>query len=618
MWLNNSRLAVLPDYQAETRRAPRCVTLVRVSTSEQAADGRAGIARQREVIERVARDKGYEVVDQIELIDVSGTSLHDAPEIQSLIERIERKEVEIILCSEMSRLGRPSELNSFALLGACQRNGVLLDLGGTIHDLASPEGFLSGGILALLGGHERMQMLKRMMQSKEAKRARGQHPGSDINLPIGIGYDRKAERYTFTPDIAKVIEAFRLIGEEGLRNLSEIGRRAGGLSAATTKNALRNPIYRGVRIYDKFRDQSKKTVKKGGRQGDRPKIKRPADRVIQVRIFSPDEQPVSDQIWDRTQEILRGIKENHEVFVAERHEGNLLAGTARCGYCGTQRIYCKRRSPKLAAKSSTKGHYICRTHHETQTKKPGHVKCKQPWTPMEEMDELLEAFVCRFLGDASFVESVVANARTKQAGKIVTMDFSESINDKLADLEKRDRRIVDALVDGAISTAEAKERRMKIEQEKAFLVRSIGAGSEQSHDHDELSGIARQISAGIKGWPADGTTKEKKAFLQRMFSEIYFRGPEITAFRIAQGLLGPNLGSWSFIADIPVSLEPPVRLKEPEPEVVVPDGHFHCKACKTTKRKCEFYRGNNSTCRKCRNLANTKLKRRNRQGGGSA
>ncbi|WP_265594418.1 recombinase family protein [Haloferula sp. BvORR071] len=583
-----------------------------MSTAEQAADGRAGIARQREVVERVAREKLYDVVEQIELVDVSGTSLHYAPEIMGLIERIERKEIDIVLCSEMSRLGRPEELNSFALLGACQRNGVLLDLGGTIHDLASPEGFLSGGILALLGGHERMQMLKRMMQSKEAKRARGQNPQSHITLPLGIGYDRKAERYTFTPDIVKVIEAYRLIDEEGLRNLSEIGRRAGNLSAATTKNALKNPVYRGVRIYDKFRDQSKKTVKKGGRQGDRPKIKRPADRVIEVRIFSPEDQCVSDERWNRVQELLRGIRENHEVAVAERHEGNLLSGTARCGYCGTQRIYCKRRNRKLSEKSSTKGHYICRTHHETQTKKAGNVKCRQGWSPMEEMDELLEAFVCRFLADTSFVEAVIANARTKQAGKIVSLDFSESINDKLADLEKRDRRIVDALVDGAISTAEAKERRMKIEQEKAFLVRSVGSSSEQSSDQDELSDIARQIAEGVKGWPAQGTTKEKKAFLQRIFSEIYFRGPEITAFRIAPGLLGPNLGNWSFIADIPVSLDPPVRLKEPEPEVVVPEGHFHCKACKTNKPKEGFYPGNNSTCRRCRNQANTKLKRRNR------
>jgi hypothetical protein len=234
---------------------------------------------------------------------------------------------------------------------------------------------------------------------------------------------------------------------------------------------------------------------------------------------------------------------------------------------------------------------------------------------MEDMDELLEAFVCRFLADTSFIEAVIANARAKQAGKIVAMDFSESVNDKLADLEKRDRRIVDALVDGAISTAEAKERRLKIEQEKAFLVRSIGAGSAQSHDQDELSGIAREIAEGVKGWPATGTTKEKKAFLHRMFSEIYFRGPEITAFRIAPGLLGPNLGSWSFIADIPVSLDPPIRLKEPEPEIVLPAEHFHCKTCKTTKPKAEFYRGNNSTCRWCRNRANTKLKRRNREAG---
>jgi DNA invertase Pin-like site-specific DNA recombinase len=581
-----------------------------VSTAEQAADGRAGLDRQLESNSRVVAAKNYNVCVDLMLIGVSGASMIHAPEVIDVIGRIERKELDVIVCSEMSRLGRPDELSGFEILDACKRNGVVLDVGGTIHDLASPEGFLSGTLLSVIAGFDRMTVLKRMMQAKDLRRAQGKNPQGDITLPTGIGYDRKADRYVYTPEIVKVVEAYRLV-DEGLRNLTEVGRRAGGLGAATIKGILRNPAYRGERVYDRCRDQSRKVVKKNGRQGDRPKIKRA--KVIQVRIFSPEEQAVSDERWYRVQEVLRGINENHEVFVAERHEGNLLAGTARCGYCGTQRIYCKRRGPKKAAKSSTKGHYICRTHHETQTKKPGNVKCRQGWTPMEEMDELLEAFVCRFLADTSFVEAVIANARSKQAGKIVSLDFSESINDKLADLEKRDRRIVDALVDGAISTAEAKERRMKIEQEKAFLVRSVAPASEGSQDQNELSGIARQIAEGVKGWPSEGATKEKKAFLQRMFSEIYFRGPEITAFRIAPGLLGPNLGSWSFIADIPVSLDPPVRLKEPEPEIVVPEGHYHCKACTTTKPKAEFYRGNNSTCRRCRNLANTKLKRRNRR-----
>lgn len=614
MWFNGN-LALQHDFREETRRAPRCVTIVRVSTAEQAADGRAGLDRQREAVRRVAGSKGYAVCGEIELSDVSGASLQHAPEIRELIGRIERRELDVLVCSEMSRLGRPDEWTSFDLLDACKRNAVVLDIGGTVHDLASPEGFLSGGLLALLSGVERMSMLKRMMQSKEAKRARGRNPQGDITLPLGIGYDRKNERYVYTPDIVKVTEAYRLVDEEGLRNLSEVGRRAGGLSPATVKNVLKNPVYRGERVYDKFRDQSRKTIKKDGRQGDRPKIARPPDKVIRVRVFAPEEQAVADERWFRVQEVLRGIKENHEVAVAARFEGNLLAGTARCGGCGTERLYCKRRNRKLAARSAVTGYYLCRSHHETQTKKPGNRRCGQPWTPREEMDALAEAFVCKFLADPGFVQAVIANARARQAGKIVTMNVAEAVRDKLTELEKRDRRLLDALELGAVSPAEAKQRRARIAEERAFLLRSDQSKGGEAREQEELKGIARRIAEGVKGWPAEGTTKEKKAFLQRMFAEIYFRGPEITAFRLAPGLLGPDLGAWSFIADIPVSLDPPLRLKEPEPEIAVPEGHFHCKKCKTTKKKEEFYRGNNSTCRRCRNQANTKLKRRNREAG---
>ena len=599
----------IEHHSPQPGRALRCATIVRVSTAEQAAEGRAGIDRQREVIRRTVADKRYQVIEEIELVDVSGTSILHAPEIRKLLERIERGEVDTVLASEMTRLIRPDDLTSFDLLDACKRNGVTIDTGGVEHDFSSPEGFLSGGILALLGGHERMQMLRRMMQSKEAKRARGQNPQSEITLPLGIGYDRAAERYTLTADIGRVIEAFRLVDEEGLRSLTEVGRRT-GIHQANVRNILSNPIYRGERVYSKYRDQSKKRIGPNGRQGDRPKIARPAEKIIRVKIFASEEQPVADERWQRVQEVLRGISENHEIWVAERHRGNLLAGVGRCGFCG-ERLYGKRRNRKLADKSDTKGHYLCRSHHETMTKRPGNIRCRQGWNRMEELDELVEAFLLRWLADTDFVQGVISNARSKQAGKIVGMNVADAMKERLSDLERRDRRILDALEDGACSPAEAKQRRQRIADERSQLIRSIEGQEEQAEQRDELKGIARQIAEGLKGWPAKGTVKERKAFLQRVFSEIYFRGAEITAFRLAPGLLGTNLGCWSFVSDMPVALDPPVRLKEPEPEVIVPEGHKHCNQCKTTKPLAEFY-PKRSACKRCVNKASTTYYRRKR------
>jgi DNA invertase Pin-like site-specific DNA recombinase len=590
-------------------RALRCATLVRVSTQEQAGSDRAGLDRQRQAVARVVADKRYEVVSAIELIDVSGTSILHAAEVIELINRIENREIDVLLASEMSRIIRPDDLSSFGFLETCRRHGVVVDLGGTVHDFDSPEGFLSGGILALLGGHERMQMLRRMMASKEAKRARGEHPQSRITLPLGIEYDREAAKFGYNERIVSVIEAFRLVDEEGIRNLSEVGRRC-GIHQRNVVYILRNEIYRGERVYSKFRDQSRKGIKASGRQGDRPKIARPPERVIRVRVFTAEEQAVSDERFERVQQVLRGIRENHEVFVAERHEGNLLSGVGRCGFCA-ERLYAKRRSRRLADNSSTKGHYICRSAHESAKGKLGHGTCKQGWVRKEELDELTEAFVTRFLADPDFMKAVLHQAREKQAGKVLRMDIGASVKDRLADLERRDKRVLEAMEEGLLSIPEAKQRRQRLADERAGLIKAQQADRGDQPEDRELEGIAGAVSKGLEGWPAEGTVKKKKAFLAKIFSEIYFQRGAITAFRLSPGLIGSTAGVWSFAADMPVAIDPPVCLKVPEPEVVVPDGMKRCSRCREIKSVTDFY-GKLAACKRCTNKASAARYRKKR------
>lgn len=321
---------------APERAKLRACTWIRVSTAEQAEDGRGGIPRQLDCIARVVAQKSYEVVRAFQLSDVSGSATLYAPETHELLDLIQTRQIDVVLASEMSRLCRPDDIASLQVLDFCKRHQVLVDLGGTIHDFDSPDGYLTGMLSGMIAGYERMTMKKRVESAKEAMRSRGLHPGSDLSLPLGVGYDRKAGRYILNAEVTKVIEAFRLV-DEGIRNLAEVGRQA-GIHPANVRNILRNAIYRGERIYDKKRNASVKGLGKNGRQKDKPKTSRKPEEVIRIRVFSADEQPVSDEQWNRVQDILQGIRRNHSVFVAERHIGNLLAGTGRCGYCG-ERLY---------------------------------------------------------------------------------------------------------------------------------------------------------------------------------------------------------------------------------------------------------------------------------------
>ena len=539
----------------------RAATWIRVSTAEQATDGRAGVIRQRDSLTSIAAAKGYDVIRRFELIDVSGTATMHAPETHALIELIRAGAIDVVLTSEMSRLLRPDDLTSFEILDICKRHSVILDLGGTVHDFRSPEGFLSGGILALLGGHERMQMLKRVHQAKEAKRARGQHPGNHLCLPLGVGYDRAKEKYFYTDDVVAVVEAFRIMDEEGIRNLTQIARRT-GIHPGNIRNVLRNPLYRGERVYSQCRDLTPKRVGLGGRQKDKPKIARAPEKVIRVRVFEPAEQAVSDERWFRVQNILRGIRENHQVFVAEHHKGNLLAGTGRCGYCG-DRLYAKAKSQNGPGQNS-RGHYICRCHHESATKKPGNRKCAQGWVRKEELDALTEAFVQRFLTDEPFVAAVIQQARAKQADKVVGIDLGEMLRNKLSDLERRDQRVLDGLEAGVLTPDEAKQRRARLAEERKCLLDSSEAGHIQEADAAATKTAAKRIAEWVTTWPKDGTMKDKKAFLQRLFAEIYFRGPTITAFRLSPGLVSSADGA-THVAVTSIAESSAVRVPTREP-----------------------------------------------------
>lgn len=79
---SNSLMASLPQQLPQGLRA---VTLVRVSTAEQATEGRSGLDRQRNSDASVVKAFGYSVVKAIEIVDVSGSSSFACPE---MIQRI--------------------------------------------------------------------------------------------------------------------------------------------------------------------------------------------------------------------------------------------------------------------------------------------------------------------------------------------------------------------------------------------------------------------------------------------------------------------------------------------------------------------------------------------------
>lgn len=579
----------------------RAATLVRVSTADQAAEGKAGISRQREANSKVARDKGYHVVHEVELVDVSGTVTAFSPEIQELLLMATRGEIDVVVVSEMSRLIRPDDLSNLALLDQFRRNGVVIDAGGTVHDVDDPSGFLAGGLQALIGGFERKALLQKIQRSKESARAAGRNPSADITLPLGLSYDRKRNAYFYNEDIAKVQEAFSLMdGDSGLRNIAEIGRRV-GIQSATLRNILKNKVYIGIREYTKKRNLTAKTLKAGARQGDRPKIARLPEEIIRVRIFPPDEQAVSDELFDRVQRILEGLKElNARIQSSKAKGGNLLAGTGRCGCCGL-RLYATTSSHTSKAGSTKKrGHYVCFSAHYLNKQKGQ--SCGFGWVQKDRAEDLVSAFVCALLGDEEFTRRTLEYALMKRRDLIHMPDTGDLLRVRLGEIERKEKRIVDSLLAEALTIPEAKQARLRLNEEREAVLAAMSA--RETEDKSDLDPVTSLLANRKDAWLSLEGTAERKSFLTSIFAEIYLqntneKGLVVSGFRLAPGLLPKSDDAWGIVSDIPVTLREPFRIAPPPDNRPVAEDERICKRCDSVLPKESFYPRNQSSCKAC-------------------
>jgi DNA invertase Pin-like site-specific DNA recombinase len=178
----------------------RVIELIRVSTESQAGDDRASIPAQRAVNRPTAAQYGLDIVRSIEMSDVSGAAVLLAPEMQELIRLMASPEVHGVIAREFSRLMRPENFSDYALLQAFADTRTVLYLPDGPIDLSSKSGRLMGTIRAAIAGLERTEILERIWSAKEEKRRAGKMPQSSVTLPFGVGYDRGAERWYYTPE----------------------------------------------------------------------------------------------------------------------------------------------------------------------------------------------------------------------------------------------------------------------------------------------------------------------------------------------------------------------------------------------------------------------------------
>jgi DNA invertase Pin-like site-specific DNA recombinase len=439
------------------------IELIRVSTEGQAGEDRAGIPAQKAVNRRTALQNDLDIVRTIEISDVSGAAVLRSPEMQELLRLIEATDIHGVVAKEFSRLMRPENFGDYALLQAFADTATVLYLPDGPIDFSSKSGRLIGTFRAAIAGLERTEIQERVWAAKEEKRRAGKHPQSAITLPFGVGYERVNDRWYFKPEAEKVREAFRYF-LSGETSYTEVGR-AIGIKPFNLRNILRNPIYTGWRVYNKRRDPSPKAmrVRHGGRQGDRPKIRREPDDVIRVKVLEP---LVSEADFGHLQQILDLKKENHWRVRPEFERRFTYSGFLRCGPCGNL-LYTHSHRPR--------DWYCCKSRTSSERRlreKQGLRPCRNPYMRRERVEALLDMMFSRKLADRDFLEHVAAEfvERTQSSkGKDELLRLQRMHNE----LERKRKRVLEAYFDNLVDRTELDRRLKEMESDRQFCERKL-------------------------------------------------------------------------------------------------------------------------------------------------
>ena len=180
---------------------PRAALYCRVSTADQSC------ARQERDLTAFASRAGYEVVGVFKEAG-SGVKL-DRAERKKVIALAQRREIDAVLVTELSRWGR-STLDLLDTLKELESwRGSVIAMNGLAFDLATPHGRMMATIIAGIADFERELLQERIRSGIAAAKARGKRLGRQP------GQRPKSDR--LTPKVLTLVadgRSYRLIARE--------------------------------------------------------------------------------------------------------------------------------------------------------------------------------------------------------------------------------------------------------------------------------------------------------------------------------------------------------------------------------------------------------------------
>ena len=179
----------------ELRGRFRAIGFCRLSTEEQAQEGRAGLLRQQQEIRLAAERWNLEVVRMVEVTDVSGTQVLESREFQELLRSL--PEVDGVVMAAIDRLMRPDDFSSFSIYDHFLKQRKLIWTPSSRLDVHEDSGFMEALVSGMMAGLDRRRILRNTQTAKEENRKRGRCANAKITLPQGVDFDFKTGQWSW-------------------------------------------------------------------------------------------------------------------------------------------------------------------------------------------------------------------------------------------------------------------------------------------------------------------------------------------------------------------------------------------------------------------------------------
>jgi site-specific DNA recombinase len=466
----------------------RVIEVERVSTNRQDCE------RQRADLNRNKASYGLTVLRTLRL-EVSGRMVLSNRDMQRVLADLRRPDVDGVSISALDRLFRLNRFSDFAILDHFKDTGKMIWSAkeGAL-DLRTDAGLIISLMSGAQSGLEWRELRRRTTQGKELLRTLGGNPNGSHTLPRGVATEPVVDAKGRTigakwsyqePDAGRMKKAYDLLFERlSWRSIAE--KIGGGWTYNGVRNSLKNPIWKGVRVYTEGREEP-----------------------LEVKVI--DKPLISPARWQQAQEIILGKKT--AWLKTKRPPSNLLSGLLRCA-CG---------APLYVRVSGSGNFYYC------STAFPGRgPKCGAKSAQQAAADRLVEKFVSNL--DAKFWTKAFAEMRSAQPARD---EAREKLTRQREKLEAERQRLLRLTLKGTITEEDFARESKRITEEVRGLDLLAPAPVTDAVDPKKTAAHVARTFARFGRQPFEG----KRAALRSVFKDLTLDNGNLTGFTVNSAFL---------------------------------------------------------------------------------